>query len=106
MYEQLTFFPETREEKLEREVQLLKKELSSVRKGIYARHGELQRKYDQTIYEFELLKAEIARTTKREVSCRSKSSNIIPLNPSKENTTELFTYCFLQKGSSYAALSQ
>lgn len=69
MYQQLTLFPETREERLEREVLSLKKELSVIRRGLFARHGELQKKYDHTIHEFEMLKGAI---------CRSNMTTLFP----------------------------
>jgi hypothetical protein len=69
MYEQLTLFPETKEEILEREIISLRKEVSSIRKGIYAKHSELQRKYDSTIHELETLKIAL---------CRSSSKTLFP----------------------------
>jgi len=89
---QLSLFPETNEEKLLREFANLKKETSNLRKGLYKRHGELQKKLDDALYELETIKAAISRATVGTSSCKSKSSNIIPITRKKENSTELYMF--------------
>lgn len=60
--EQLLLFPETREDKLEREMADLKKSCEKVRKGQFAKIGELTKMYYETKYELETLKEAICRT--------------------------------------------
>jgi len=54
---QLLLFEEPLEGKLLREVKDLKESLAKVRKKLFAQNGELQKKYDDLRYEFEVLKA-------------------------------------------------
>ncbi len=52
---------ETKEEKLERELSEVRDDLSKIRRGLFARHSELERKYQETYFELELLKSSIAK---------------------------------------------
>lgn len=61
MAQQLLLFPETEEEKIQREFQELKKSCDKVRKAMFARHGELTKMYLQLHHEFETLKASICK---------------------------------------------
>lgn len=61
MSEQLLLFEESREEKLEREVQRLKEQSDKVRKSLYAKHGELMKLYLEQKHELETLKAAICK---------------------------------------------
>jgi molybdopterin-biosynthesis enzyme MoeA-like protein len=65
--EQLLFFQESKEEKLAREVQRLKEQADKVRKGLYAKHGELMKLYLEQKHELEVLKQAL---------CRSKVSTL------------------------------
>ena len=90
---QLMLIPETKEEQLEREVIALKKEIGNVRRGLFARHSELQKKYDQTIHEFDVLKMAIAKGDKK---CRKKSRSLSStlLRLPGETPKDLFTYTY------------
>lgn len=59
--EQLLLFEESREEKLEREVKRLKEQTEKIRKGIYAKHGELYKLYLEQKQELDILKTAICR---------------------------------------------
>ena len=59
--EQLMLFYEPREDRLEREVDLLRKEVGKVRRGSYARLAELTKAYLETRYELETLKKAMQR---------------------------------------------
>jgi hypothetical protein len=83
--QQLQLFPESREERLEREVESLRKDLSTLRRGLFARHSELSKKYQETIYEFEMLKGAI---------CKSKSLNTTLQNQVEPNLKDLFMYSY------------
>lgn len=54
--EQLSWIPETREDKLEKELERLKEKSEKMRKALFARHGSLNKAYDDLKYEFEMLK--------------------------------------------------
>lgn len=90
---QLTLFEETKEELLEREIISLRKEMGNIRRGIFARHSELARKYQETYFELETLKASIA---KQEVDIwkqhtKSKSSIFTQKKKQIEDFQPLFT---------------
>lgn len=59
--EQLLLFEEDKEEKMEREVQLLRAQCEKVRKGQFAKIAELKKLYLETRYELETLKNSICR---------------------------------------------
>lgn len=59
--EQLMLFYEPTEQRLEREVDLLRKEVGKVRRGSYARLAELTKCYMETRYELETLKKAMQR---------------------------------------------
>ena len=80
---------ESREDRLERQLEEMKKELSNVRRGLFARHSELERKYQETFFELELLKESIA---KQDIKIwKSKSSNFIPIKKKSDCLRDLFT---------------
>jgi hypothetical protein len=82
--------PENYEDRLERELSELRKEMGNLRRGLFARHSELEKKYQETFFELELLKSSIA---KQDVKIwTSRSSNFIPSKPRKgEGLPDLFT---------------
>jgi len=86
---------ESHTDRLERELQEMKRELSNVRRGLFARHSELEKKYQETYFELELLKSSIA---KQDVKIwTSRSSNFIPTKKNQKETDlspDLFT-CIL-----------
>jgi len=53
---QLLLWEETREEQLENELRSLKKDITNIRKGLFARHSELAKKYTDLLFEMETLK--------------------------------------------------
>jgi len=59
--EQLMLFYEPTEQRLEREVNLLRKEVGKVRRSSFARTAELTRAYLETRYELETLKKAMQR---------------------------------------------
>jgi hypothetical protein len=48
-------------EALRKEIEKVRISSDKVRRGIYARHGALEKKYDQLIWEFEQLKQAICK---------------------------------------------
>lgn len=84
---QLLLYPETETERLSRELASLRKEISNLRKGLFIRYGELQRRCDDAVYEISSFKLTIGSG-----SCKSKSCNIIPFERSQEMSTELFMF--------------
>ncbi len=60
-YEQLYLYEQSEEEKIREEIKLLKESMHRVRKGQYARIGDLMKKYTNLEHEFECLKASICR---------------------------------------------
>ena len=86
----LLLFHETKEQIIERELGEARKEITNVRKGIFARHSELEKKYQNLFFEFELLKEAIA---KQEIKIwTSKSSNTTHSPKKVINSPDLFTY--------------
>ena len=86
----LLLFKETPEERFERQLSEVKKELGNVRRGIFARHSELEKKYQETYFELETLKASIA---KQDYDIwKSKSLNSTQLKNKKEDSLDLFTF--------------
>jgi len=65
--EQLLLFQETKEERLEKEIRNLRDSLEKVRKGQFAKIGELTRMYQETRHELETLKVAMCSFT----TCRS-----------------------------------
>lgn len=61
IYVQLSLFPETIEERNTREIAELRKALEKNRKGLHAKHGNLQRAYDEIKNELEHLKSAICK---------------------------------------------
>jgi len=59
--EQLQFFPQTYEEKLEQRINDLELSLNKVRKALFARHGELAKMYLKIDSEHEAWKASLCR---------------------------------------------
>ena len=86
----LMLLPETREQLLERELYEVRKEVSNLRRGLFSRHSELEKKYQQVFFELEILKESIA---KQEIKIwTSRSSNFIPSKKRKaEILPDLFT---------------
>ena len=52
---------ESKEEQLQRELDEVRQSIATVRRGLFARHSELERKYQETYFELELLKSSIAK---------------------------------------------
>lgn len=73
---QLILFEESQEEINRRELGTIKKQLDNVRKGLFARHTELAKKYMELYYEFEDLKRELCKYKNQEEkdtgSCKEK----------------------------------
>ncbi len=86
----LLLFQETKEEILERELKEARKEITNVRKGLFARHSELEKKYQSLFFEFETLKESIAKQEKS--IWTSKSSSSIPSKKTEIHSPDLFTY--------------
>ena len=85
----LILIPETNEERLERQIKEMKQELSNIRRGIFARHSELEKKYRETYFELELLKSSIA---KQDMNIwTSKLSNSTKSQKRKDDSPDLFT---------------
>lgn len=57
MSQQLVWFQETNEERLEREIKNLREQCDKVRRSQFAKIGELQKLYHETWHELEILKA-------------------------------------------------
>ena len=57
----LILFDETSDQKNERLFLEMKKEITNVRRGLFARHAELEKKYQDIYFELETLKASIAK---------------------------------------------
>lgn len=62
---QLDFFPLSKEEKLENELQELKRSHEKVRKKLFAQNGELTKMYLELHHEFEDLKRAICHGKER-----------------------------------------
>jgi phage shock protein A len=60
--EQLLLFPETLEEKTDRQLREMRAQNDKVRKALFARHGELVKMYLEQKHELETLKAAICKT--------------------------------------------
>lgn len=85
----LTFLPETYEEKLDRQLKEMKQELSNMRRGLFARHSALERKYQETYFELELLKSSIA---KQDIKIwTSKLSSSTQSQKKRDDSPDLFT---------------
>lgn len=52
---------ETESETLKRKVSEIEQDFGKLRRGLFARHSELERKYQETYFELELLKSSIAK---------------------------------------------
>lgn len=61
MAEQLLLIPLSPEKKMETEFLELKCSTEKVRRGLFAKHSELKKNYDELRYEFELLKRDLCR---------------------------------------------
>ena len=59
--QQLLMFPESREEKLEREVMKLQEQHDKVRKSQFAKIGEIKKMCDETRHELDTLRQAICR---------------------------------------------
>jgi len=59
---QLLFFEETEQDSLRREMKEVKASLDRIRKGQYAKIGQLAKMYQETHHELETLKAAICRS--------------------------------------------
>lgn len=59
--EQLLLFQESKEERLEREVQRLKEQCENVRKGQFAKIGKLNKLYEDLSRELEIIKIGICK---------------------------------------------
>lgn len=59
--QQLLFFEETKEEKMMREIKELRDQCERVRKGQYAKIGQLAKMYQETKHELETLKSAMCR---------------------------------------------
>lgn len=57
--EQLLLIPESREERLEREVQQLREQCDKIRKSQYAKIGELKKMYFDLHHEYQTLRLSI-----------------------------------------------
>ena len=85
----LMLFQETHEAFLERQFSELKKEIGNVRRGLFARHSELEKKYQDTFFELELLKSSIAKQDIK-IWQRSKSEVSTTSGKAKRNSPDLF----------------
>lgn len=61
---QLLLFEESKEKKLEREVQKLREQSEKVRKSLFAKYGHLYKLYLDQKYEMDTLKEAMCRYTK------------------------------------------
>lgn len=61
--EQLLLFEESREERLEREIKQLREQCEKVRKGQFAKIGELKKLYLDTHHELQVLKDALCRAS-------------------------------------------
>ena len=61
IYVQLSLFPETLEERNTREIAELRVAMDRNRKGLHAKHGNLQRAYEEIRNELDQLKSAICR---------------------------------------------
>ncbi len=61
---QLLFFEETEQDVLRREMQEIRQSLDKIRKGQYAKIGQLAKMYQETHHELETLKAAMCRSEK------------------------------------------
>ena len=62
MEQQLILFNDNPMEQMKYEVDDLKKQLSNLRKGLFARHSDLAKKYMENAYELEMLKSQICQS--------------------------------------------
>ena len=86
----LILFEETPEQKFDRMFSEMKNEISNVRRGLFARHSELERKYQETYFELETLKESIA---KQDIKIwTSRSSSITQQKKQKLVSRDLFTF--------------
>jgi hypothetical protein len=60
--DQLQLFPESKEDRLQREVLLLRDQLDRIRRAQFAKIGEISKKYNELMNEFIQLKESICRT--------------------------------------------
>lgn len=83
--EQLLLFEEPLEDQLLREIKLLKEEFKEVkesatrvRKGQFAKIGEMQKKYDDLKTEFEIIKNGLCKMNEgKEIPCKVMNINFI-----------------------------
>lgn len=63
-YKQLEFFPESEEEKQNKEIEKIKKDLDKIRKGHYARGNELKKEVDELRHMYQTLVMALCKNTK------------------------------------------
>lgn len=78
----LILFEESHDQKIDRMFSEMKNEISNIRRGLFARHSALERKYQETYFELETLKESIAKQdikiwTTRVSSCPQASKKKI-----------------------------
>lgn len=87
---QLVLYQETKEEQMEREIHCLKQDMGNLRRGLFARHSSLEKKYQETYFELELLKSSIA---KQDIKIwESRSSLYTPKKKQRSDSPDLFTF--------------
>lgn len=62
MTEQLMLFQESQEEKLERRMKDLEDKLDKMRKALFSKNANLNKMWQETLYDLETLKAAMCRT--------------------------------------------
>ena len=85
--QQLSLIPESDIERLTREVMSLTKQVSDLRKGVFKRHGELQKKCDDTVHELNAFKSTIGS-----YSCNLPLSNSTQSPKKPVQSGDLFTF--------------
>lgn len=61
----LLLFHETEEEIIRREMLELRESVGKIRRGLFARNSELEKKYQEIYFELELLKSSIAKQDRK-----------------------------------------
>lgn len=76
-FDQMLLFEESLEGKLLREVRELKESVTKIRKGQFAKIGDLTKKYNMLLVDMELLKANICRSST--VALHSDNEKIVEM---------------------------
>lgn len=75
MEQQLILFNDNPMEQMKLELNSIKKQLDNLRKGLFARHSELAKKYMENAYELEMLKSQICQS-KTKINQRNSEDEI------------------------------